>query len=309
MPENSRDEIDLDDDGYSGETTSTTTTSKSSNNGQSNTYSHSQYQSSPQQTQQPANAAGQNFGYNNFGYYNPNYNKSMNYNSTMMNNNGVNSNATVGGAATTPALHISNLDWWTTEEDVRGWAVDIDCEDQIKLLAFDEHKINGKSKGAVYIEFMTIESAAILKSHLERKDPKLVNSENVAYAIGYTTPSLQPFKPQQVKTIRQQRGRANYSPSNTPTGGVTSASTTTSGGNMMSNMAAQMAAGYSMMQGGRGYNPMMQFQGFPGFPGFYNQQQGWPQQQGQGQQQQMNYPGGGSGDSDSNPHGTKRSRQ
>ncbi len=47
----------------------------------------------------------------------------------------------------TTALLISDLHWWTTEDDVRGWANQAGCEDELKDVTFSEHKVNGKSKG------------------------------------------------------------------------------------------------------------------------------------------------------------------
>ncbi len=47
----------------------------------------------------------------------------------------------------TTAVMISDLHWWTTEDDVRGWANQADCEDELKDVTFSEHKVNGKSKG------------------------------------------------------------------------------------------------------------------------------------------------------------------
>lgn len=47
----------------------------------------------------------------------------------------------------TTALLIQDLHWWTTEDDVRGWANQAGCEDELKAVTFNEHKVNGKSKG------------------------------------------------------------------------------------------------------------------------------------------------------------------
>lgn len=45
------------------------------------------------------------------------------------------------------AILISDLHWWTTEDDVRGWANQAGCEDELRDVTFSEHKVNGKSKG------------------------------------------------------------------------------------------------------------------------------------------------------------------
>jgi hypothetical protein len=54
----------------------------------------------------------------------------------------------------TTAIMISDLHWWTTEDDVRGWANQADCEYELRDVTFSEHKVNGKSKG--YAEGMFI---------------------------------------------------------------------------------------------------------------------------------------------------------
>lgn len=49
----------------------------------------------------------------------------------------------------TSAILVSDLHWWTTDDDVRGWVNQAQCEDELKDVTFSEHKVNGKSKGSV----------------------------------------------------------------------------------------------------------------------------------------------------------------
>jgi hypothetical protein len=47
----------------------------------------------------------------------------------------------------TLALMVSDLHWWITEDDVRGWVNKAGAEDELNEVTFSEHKVNGKSKG------------------------------------------------------------------------------------------------------------------------------------------------------------------
>ena len=47
----------------------------------------------------------------------------------------------------TTALFLSDLHWWVTDDDIRGWANQSQCEDELEDITFSEHKVNGKSKG------------------------------------------------------------------------------------------------------------------------------------------------------------------
>lgn len=46
-----------------------------------------------------------------------------------------------------PSLLVSELHWWVNDDDVRGWANQCRCEDELEEITFSEHKVNGKSKG------------------------------------------------------------------------------------------------------------------------------------------------------------------
>ena len=49
----------------------------------------------------------------------------------------------------TNCLLLSELSWWTTDDDIRSWVRQASCEAQLKDITFSEHKVNGKSKGYV----------------------------------------------------------------------------------------------------------------------------------------------------------------
>lgn len=47
----------------------------------------------------------------------------------------------------TTAILVSELNWWNTDDEIRGWATQAGCEDELKDITFSEHKVNGKCKG------------------------------------------------------------------------------------------------------------------------------------------------------------------
>jgi hypothetical protein len=78
-----------------------------------------------------------------------------------------------------PSLKLSELHWWTTEEDVRAFCAAANTEHELRELAFGEHKINGKSRGEAYLEFTSPAAATATKREVER-----ANAESAAKEPG-----------------------------------------------------------------------------------------------------------------------------
>ncbi|EMC98003.1 hypothetical protein BAUCODRAFT_410594 [Baudoinia panamericana UAMH 10762] len=74
----------------------------------------------------------------------------------------------------TPALKLTDLHWWTTEEDLRSLCSRAGVgvvEEELLDLSFAEHKINGKSKGEAYLEFASPQAASAVKREVEAASP------------------------------------------------------------------------------------------------------------------------------------------
>ncbi|TVY21612.1 hypothetical protein LARI1_G000145 [Lachnellula arida] len=81
----------------------------------------------------------------------------------------------------TTALLISELHWWNTDDDIRGWVNQAQVEDELKDITFSEHKVNGKSKGywqlirflcddlltQAYVEFTSQQAATAAKHKID----------------------------------------------------------------------------------------------------------------------------------------------
>lgn len=70
----------------------------------------------------------------------------------------------------TLALKLSELHWWTTEEDLRSFCATAGVESELIDIAFGEHKINGKSRGEAYLEFSSREACSAVKKAVEARD-------------------------------------------------------------------------------------------------------------------------------------------
>lgn len=64
----------------------------------------------------------------------------------------------------TTAIFLSDLHWWVTDDDVRGWANQSQCEDELDDITFSEHKVNCKSKG--WASISKIVNSAVIECEL-----------------------------------------------------------------------------------------------------------------------------------------------
>jgi hypothetical protein len=121
-------------------------------------------------------------------------------------------------AGSTQALMISELHWWTTEDDIRAWINAAECEDELKDITFSEHKVNGKSKGQAFVDFESAAAASTVKYLIEG-----LAEEKPArkFAVNYANHMNNPFKtnPKDAPARKEEsrRGAYNSGPPHQPT--------------------------------------------------------------------------------------------
>ncbi|SPO03778.1 uncharacterized protein DNG_06461 [Cephalotrichum gorgonifer] len=94
----------------------------------------------------------------------------------------------------TAALMLSDLSWWVTDDGVRAYAREVGCEDEIKDLTFSEHKVNGKSKGQVYVEFVSQQAATAVKHYIDSLSSESGQSAHKKVMVSYSMAGSNPFR-------------------------------------------------------------------------------------------------------------------
>ncbi|KAI1334698.1 hypothetical protein F5Y15DRAFT_283886 [Xylariaceae sp. FL0016] len=93
----------------------------------------------------------------------------------------------------TNCLLISELNWWITDDDIREWVRQADCESELKDITFSEHKVNGKSKGQSYIELSSQQAATAAKHQIESShEPSQPGTKK--HTVIYASPTNNPFR-------------------------------------------------------------------------------------------------------------------
>ncbi|CAF9912529.1 MAG: hypothetical protein GOMPHAMPRED_007683 [Gomphillus americanus] len=149
----------------------------------------------------------------------------------------------------TAALTVSELHWWINDDDIRGWANQCQCEDELREITFSEHKVNGKSKGQVYLLFDSPQAATAVRQKIDSfADGSKYRQK---FSVGFSNPTVNPYKtlPKDGNTRTNQQGRTSSS----TTGNSSFASNNTSQGGFTGNFRGGRG-GYNSRGGSGGFN-------------------------------------------------------
>ncbi|KAJ8658577.1 hypothetical protein O0I10_005617 [Lichtheimia ornata] len=139
--------------------------------------------------------------------------------------------ASLRGIVTHPttAFYLGELAWYVNDDEVKAPLVQKGLDPELKELTFFEQKVNGKSRGIVFLEFKSVDAAVKAK---EAMDTNVIDGKTPATAF---TSSTNPFKhiPKETSSKSQRTPDTRMSGANT--------------NRMMGNAAAA----------GGGFNPMM----------------------------------------------------
>ncbi|OJD37464.1 rrm domain-containing protein [Diplodia corticola] len=184
-------------------------------------------------------------------------------------------------ANATTALLISDLHWWTNEDDIRGWTNQSGCEDELVDVTFNEHKVNGKSKGQCFVEMASPQAATALKHTIESFGQGQQYAKK--HSASYHAPHVNPYRtlPKDVPNRKDGNRNDNRSSSGSFGGGSGMNTNFNSGGGFrggrggfnsrggMNSMGYNNRGGFNGPMGGGNMGPGGGFGGGPmgGFGG------------------------------------------